>query len=195
LERWRERVLGALRGTQATSLTEHVSWTEVEMVTRFDVSTAAEGVLALESLLQTHAQRVETIQRALGWLREEAGLPAPLLPKGHHQWERIEVPPPDGLYVIKLHYDPMTETVEECRILDGTWQRADDGGHPIAYLRMGTEHRWVPLTECGDLAEGRWAVQMAGVPGMQERKLTGGKWEVYGTRVTHVLSPWMGPLP
>ena len=73
LERWRERCLESLARTASdqSALTEHCSWCEVEMATRFDCASTAEAEAAMRSLILVHEERLKTIATALAWLREE----------------------------------------------------------------------------------------------------------------------------
>lgn len=71
---------------------------------------------------------------------------------------------------------------------------------------MTTEkHTWVPIAECGELADGRWFVRWGygrsyddtvSRAGETDLRRIDGKWRAHGNViVTHVLSPHLGPIP
>ena len=63
--------------------------------------------------------------------------------------------------------------------------------------RQAGEHKatntWVPIAECGELADGVYVVFVDGEPDIERRE--SGEWLCWGDRVTHVLSPHLGPIP
>lgn len=70
--------------------------------------------------------------------------------------------------------------------------------HRLREVLGPPEHVWVPVSECGELADGEYLVQgtadgQAGCEG--ERRYAGGKWPGTIMRVTHILSPHLGPIP
>lgn len=58
-----------------------------------------------------------------------------------------------------------------------------------------TSHHWVPVAECGELADGSYIVRETGWAGSQERLYTSAGGWFTGGAVTHVLSPHLGPIP
>jgi hypothetical protein len=60
-------------------------------------------------------------------------------------------------------------------------------------------HRWVPIEECGELAEGTYFVchQILGDLPLRRNRLgwCGAVWIHHLVEPTHVLNPTMGPIP